>query len=221
MDQAIIDKIPEESPLVNEQLKAQLKDIFDKLEEPLKLVVIVERDSEVCEEMGSFLKAVTALSEKLELVFCEKGENPVLDEQLNAYMLPATGLFKGGEYLGVAFHGVPGGQEINSFALAIYNAAGPGQAVEEKILKKIAKLKKQNNIKVCVSLACHHCPLVVTAGQRIALLSPHVVCEMVDARLYPDLVEKYKISRVPAVLINDSALYMGEKNMEELLRMLK
>ncbi|MEG2732582.1 MAG: thioredoxin family protein, partial [Clostridium sp.] len=68
---------------------------------------------------------------------------------------------------------------------------------------------------------CHHCPLVVSAGQSIALLSPNVVCEMVDARLYPSLVEKYKISRVPAVIINDSALYMGEKDREELLKLLR
>lgn len=43
---------------------------------------------------------------------------------------------------------------------------------------------------------------------------------MIDARLYPDLVEQYKLSRVPAVLIGE-ALYMGEKDMEELLALLR
>ena len=40
----------------------------------------------------------------------------------------------------------------------------------------------------------------MTAGQTLALLSPNVECIMIDARLYPDLVEQYKLSRVPAVL---------------------
>lgn len=43
---------------------------------------------------------------------------------------------------------------------------------------------------------------------------------MVDARLYPDLVEKYKLSRVPAILIGE-AMYMGEKSLEELLALLR
>lgn len=221
MKQERIDRISAESPLVNEALKTQLTGIFEKLNKPLKLVAILDADSDASDEMGSFLKAVTALSGNLELCLLEKGEDPVLDEKLNAYMLPVVGLFSGDEYLGAAFHGVPGGQEINSFALAIYNAAGPGQEVDEKLLKKLLKLKKQNNIKVCISLSCHHCPLVVTAGQRLALLSPNVVCEMVDARLYPDLVSKYKISRVPVTIINDSAVYSGEKDIEELLKLLK
>lgn len=221
MRQELMDKIPAESPLVNEQLQAQLKGIFDKLDKPLKLVAVLEEDHTSSSEMGAFLKAIVALNDNLELCLLEKGEEPHVDEKLNADMLPVTGLFRGAEYLGAAFHGVPGGQEINSFALAIYNAAGPGQDVDDKIIKKISKLKKQNNVKVCISLSCHHCPLVVAAGQRIALLSPNVVCEMVDARLYPDLVSKYKISRVPAILINDSAVYMGEKDMEGILKLLK
>lgn len=221
MRQELIDNIPSESPLVSEELKNQLKTIFDKLDKPLKLVTILEVGDDSCTEMGAFLKAIASLNENLELKFLEKGEEPDMDEELNAYMLPVVGLFRGDEYLGAAFHGVPGGQEINSFALAIYHAAGPGQDVDEKTLKKIQKLKKKNNIKVCISLSCHHCPLVVSAGQSIALLSPNVVCEMVDARLYPNLVEKYKISRVPAVIINDSALYMGEKDREELLKLLR
>ena len=74
----------------------------------------------------------------------------------------------------------------------ILNAAGPKKEYDEKILKKLGKLKKKNVIRVCVSLSCHHCQSVVTAGQTLALLSPNVECVMIDARLYPDLVEKYK-----------------------------
>lgn len=227
MNQELMDKIPSESPLVSEELKAQLKGIFDKLDRPLTLKAVLadgaQEDTQVkaSMELGAFLKAIVTVSDQLSLEISKKGEEPALEAELSGTLLPVVGLYRDDKYLGAAFHGVPGGQEINSFALAIYHAAGPGQPVEEKILKKLQKLKKQNNIKVCVSLSCHHCPNVVTAGQRLALLSPNVTCEMVDARLYPELVETFKISRVPAILINDSAIYMGEKDMEELLRLLR
>ena len=221
MNQELIDKIPSESPLVNEQLKEQLMGVLDKLNRDLELVTVVEEGNAACAEMGAFLKAIAALNSHLKVKFLARGENTLVENALSADLLPVVGFYQGGNYLGVAFHGVPGGKEINSFTLAMYNAAGPGQAVEEDILKKVGKLKKQNNLKVCVSLSCHHCPHVVTAGQRLALLSPNVACEMVDARLYPELTAKYKITRVPAVLVNDSALYMGEKDMVELLALMK
>lgn len=34
-------------------------------------------------------------------------------------------------WTGLAFHGVPGGHEFTSFVLGLYNAAGPGQALDE------------------------------------------------------------------------------------------
>ena len=41
---------------------------------------------------------------------------------------------------------------------------------------------------------------------------------MVDARLYPDLVEKYKLSR--GMILIGEAMYM-EKSLEELLALLR
>lgn len=217
----MIDQIPQESLLVNEQLKAQLSEILGKLTSPLTIATVVDMEQEGCLEMASFLKAVASLSPLLSIDWREKGEDPQMERQLNAYMLPVAGLFQDGRYLGVAFHGTPGGQEINSFVRALYNSAGPGQPLDDKTEKKIKSLKKKNNIKVCISLSCHHCPGVVTACQRIAILNPNVEAEMVDARLYDDLVEKYKISRVPAILINDSALYLGAKDLDEIIKLLK
>ena len=61
-----------------------------------------------------------------------------------------------GLYQRAAFHGVPGGKEINSFVIGIYNAAGPGQEISRAAIKKIGKLKRPADVKICVSLACHH-----------------------------------------------------------------
>lgn len=220
MSRKLTEQIPSESRLVDAALKENLKTIFERLERPLCLKAVLEPDQRECTEMGAFLKAVAELSPMLELQLLEKGEDPQADRELDTAHLPVTGLYQEGEYLGAAFCGVPGGKEINSFVSAILNAAGPKKEYDEKILKKLGKLKKKNVIRVCVSLSCHHCQSVVTAGQTLALLSPNVECIMIDARLYLDLVEQYKLSRVPAVLIGE-ALYMGEKDMEELLALLR
>lgn len=220
MSQRVTEQIPSESRLIDAELKKNLRMIFERLETPLCLKAVLDPAQRESIEMGSFLKAVTELSPLLELQLLEKGEDAQADQALDTEHLPVTGLFQEGQYLGAAFCGVPGGKEINSFVSAVLNAAGPKKDYDEKVLKKLGKLKKKNVIRVCVSLSCHHCQSVVTAGQTLALLSPNVECIMMDARLYPDLVEKYKLSRVPAILIGE-ALYLGEKDMGELLALLR
>ncbi len=87
--------------------------------------------------------------------------------------------------------------------------------------RKIQRLDKKTNIKICVSLACHHCPLVVTACQQIAFLNPNIEAEMIDAALYEDLVAQYDIKRVPMMILNDSRIVMGSKTIDEIVTLLK
>lgn len=44
---------------------------------------------------------------------------------------------------------------------------------------------------------------------------------MIDAALYPELVEKFNISRVPMMITNDRDIYMGSKTIEEIVNLLK
>jgi thioredoxin reductase (NADPH) len=105
--------------------------------------------------------------------------------------------------------------------LGCYNLAGSGQPVDNWTKKKLTKLKKNSDLKIFVSLSCHHCAATVIGAQHLAAMSERLTATMIDANLYPDLVEKYKIERVPMVVINDGKTLMGEKSMEDLAAMLE
>lgn len=212
--------VPSESSLIDETLKAQLRTIFSKMQEPVTLKAVVDMGREKDAGMAAFLNTVVNLGEKLELELYSPEEASQVPE-LDTTYLPVTGLYKGGTYGRAAFHGIPGGKEVNSFVLAIYNLAGPGQEVSRGLKKKIDKINKKTNIKICVSLACHHCPNVVAACQQVAILNPNVEAEMIDAALYEELVAKYKIERVPMMIVNDSEIHMGNKTMEDIVTLLK
>lgn len=212
--------VPGESSLLDQGLKTQLSGIFAKMESTVTMKAVVDLDREKDREMASFLKTVSELGTKLELELYGPEEASEVPE-LNTAWLPVTGLYKDGAYGRAAFHGVPGGKEINSFVLAVYNLAGPGQELSRGLRKKIDKLDKKTNIKICVSLACHHCPLVVAACQRIAILNPNIEAEMIDAALYDDLVAKYDIKRIPMMIFNDTEVHMGGKEIEEIVTLLK
>lgn len=215
-----ITTISAESDLIDQELKVQMSDILKKMEDPVALKAVVNISREKDLQMASFLKSIVSLSEKLSLELYSPEERDQVSE-LNTDFLPVTGLYKAGSYGRCAFHGIPGGKEINSFILAIYNLAGPGQKISNGLQKKILKLETKTNIKICVSLSCHYCPGVVAACQQIAILNPHIDAEMIDAALYTDLVARYNIERVPMIILNDKEIYMGNKTIEEIVALLK
>lgn len=214
--------VPHESSLIDEALKTQLKGIFGKMQDPVTLKAVVDLQQEKDAEMAAFLNTVVTLGEKLDLdLELYSPDEASAVPELDTTYLPVTGLYKDGVYGRAAFHGIPGGKEMNSFVLAIYNLSGPGQEVSRGLRKKIDKLNKKTNIKICVSLACHHCPTVVAACQQVAILNPNIEAEMIDAALYEELVAKYKIERVPMMIINDSEIHMGNKTIEDIVTLLK
>ena len=57
-------------------------------------------------------------------------------------------------------------------------------------------------------------------AQRVALENPLVTAHMVDANLYPALVQKHAIQRVPLTILNGTRTFPGGKTMAELTTLL-
>lgn len=210
------------SSLLNDALKAQLKGILDRMEKEVTLVTIVDESNEKSIELRDFVLDIADLGDKLHAKVYKKGENIEVEKAVNADKFPVVSLLNHeNNYSGVKFHGVPGGHELNSFILAIYNLAGPGQQIDPSTLEKIKLLNKKTNIKVAVSLACHLCPDVVSAAQRIAILNPLVETEMLDLANFEEIKAKYKLMSVPAIIINDEKVSFGAKKLDEIIEMIK
>ena len=69
---------------------------------------------------------------------------------------------------GIAFHGVPGVHEFTSFVMGLYNAAGPGQAMEPELHQRVLAIDRDIRLQVLVSLSCTMCPDLVMAAPRRA-----------------------------------------------------
>lgn len=214
-----VNAIPATSALVPEELKKQIIPIFSKLISKVKLVAVLDLDNEKSLEMGAFLKAIASCNDKIELIIWEKDENLEVQKELHGEHLPVVGIYNE-SYTGACFHGTPGGKEINSLIAAICFAGGAAQPLDKRLKKNIDAIKKTIEIKVFVSLACHHCPHVVAATQKIAISNPNVTADMYDAKLYPDILEQYKIERVPMMVVNESNVIMGQKSIEEIVNRL-
>ena len=202
---------PEKSPLIAPALEEQLKTLFSRLTTDVELICIAGED-EKSAEMGAFLNHLCSLSPLLKLSFFSPGQEPALDDALDATLLPATAV--GGSRM--VFHGIPGGKEITAFAAAILNAGGAAKPLDRFTAKDIAKIKAPMKLQVCVSLACQHCSQLVVHAQRIAWENELVTAHMIDANLYPELVQRLNLQRVPLTVVNDAKQFPGGKTMAEL-----
>lgn len=141
-------------------------------------------------------------------------DDTALSAELETYMMQLCTLTEN-------FHGVPGGHEFTSFVLGLYNAAGPGQALDEETLQRVRALPAAK-LQILVSLSCTMCPELVTAAQRIAAENPLVTAEVYDLNHFPQLRERYHVMSVPCLAVNDGdKVDFGKKDIRQLAELLE
>ncbi|MEF9951460.1 MAG: thioredoxin family protein [Clostridium sp.] len=214
--------INKKSSLLTDELRQQLKDVLSKINNKVTLATVVDTENDKSAELLDLAIDISSLSDNLQVIAYEKGEDEAFESKIHADKFPVLSLLNSnGDYSGVKFHGVPGGHELNSFILAIYNLAGPGQNLNPDTINSIKAIDKPLNIKVCISQSCHLCPDVVVATQRIAIENPNIETEMIDVMDFKDIRKKFKIMSVPAIIVNDETIKFGAKSIDEIIEIIK
>lgn len=217
------DALSPQSHLLDESMKGQICSVLEKLGQDVWVRSVIDLEDAKCREMGEFLKAFSGIHSRIRLELYEPGECARLEEEMECLgLFPVTGLYLDGwDFTGVSFRGIPGGKEINSFVIAFYNVAGAGQPLSEELRQRIARLDKPHSLQIFVSLDCHYCAETVILAQHIAAGNAGLKVQMTDARLYPCLIEKYNLERVPMLILDGEKSLAGGKSMEELLDFLE
>lgn len=199
-----------DSVLFDENMLAQLNTVFSRMASPLQLALHLD-ERPVSQELRGYMEELAKLTDKLTVQINEGSKDAPCVRVCRA----------DGSWTGLSFHGVPGGHEFTSFVLGLYNAAGPGQPVDDDVKRSIASIGKKD-IKVLVSLSCTMCPELVTAAQKIAAENKNVTAEVYDINHFPELREKYNVMSVPCLVVNDGEnVSFGKKNLRQLVELLK
>ena len=199
--------------LFTKEMRQQLDTVFTRMKQPLLLKLYLDKRP-ISAELESFISALVAISDKLELEVC--------DRQAQETFAPCVEVcLADGTPTGLAFHGVPSGHEFTSFVLGLYNAAGPGQVLDEITRQQITAITSETNMKVLVTLSCTMCPDLVVAAQRIAAENPNVTAQVYDVRHFENLKEQYNVISVPCLVINEEKVLFGKRNIQQILEQLK
>ncbi len=198
--------------LLSDDMKAQLRTLFEKMQGNAILKLYLD-NREISRELESYMLELASLSNKLAV--------DVADVNASSDFAPCVKLCRAdGRETGLAFHGVPGGHEFSSFVLGIYNAMGPGQPIDDKTRERIQAISEPTDIKVLVSLSCTMCPDTVVSAQHIAATNKNITAEIYDIHHFEKIRKQYNVMSVPCILINDTNVSFGKKNIEQILELI-
>ena len=199
------------SKLFDGAMLNQLNTVFSRMASNLVLKLTLD-DRPVSAELKGYMEELATLTDKLTVEVSNDGTDAPCVRVCRA----------DGSWTGLAFHGVPGGHEFTSFVLGLYNAAGPGQAVDADVLEGARAIGEQTNVKVLVSLSCTMCPELVTAVQRLAVENEHITAEVYDLNHFPEIRDRYNVMSVPCLVVGDGkTISFGKKNARQVLEVLK
>ena len=194
--------------LFSEDMRQQMEAVFARMEQNLILELHLD-DRPVSRELQGYMTELAEVTDKLTV---RTGTG------LPEAELPCVRVLKAdGTETGLAFHGVPGGHEFTSFMLGLYNAAGPGQSLDDTTRARIRAIDRKVGMKVLVSLSCTMCPELVAAAQQIAALNPSVTADVYDINHFGALKERYNVMSVPCLVIDDDRVTFGKKGVQQLL----
>lgn len=205
--------------LLNKDLQKEVKKILQPMKDQITIVLFTkENNCESCEPTQQIITEVAELSDKIKVSIFDLEKDTAEVKKYDIEMAPSFIILdKDDTYKGVKFNGIPAGHEFNSFLSALVEMSGTESDVPADFAARVAKIDKPVNIKVFVTMSCPHCPGAVQKAHKLAMMNKNVVGEMIEAQTFYELSEKYNVSGVPKIVINDTIELVGNQPIETFL----
>ena len=205
--------------VLNKELQKQVKKLLDPMKNKITIALFTTTDEcESCEPTQQIITEVAELNDKITVAIYDLEKDTAEVAKYNIEMAPSFVLLdQDGQYKGVKFNGIPAGHEFNSFLSALVEMSGVESEVPAEFLARVAKIDKPINIKVFVPMSCPHCPEAVQKAHKLAMLNKNIVGEMIEAQTFYELSEKYNVSGVPKIVINETIELIGNQPIEKFL----
>lgn len=205
---------------LNDALANQIGGVLKQMINPVTIELFVDKNGcQSCSETTQLLQEIAGTTSKITLKTYTLQEKSELAKKYDISLTPCFVMLDAqGQYKGVKFNGIPAGHEINSFISALLDMSGLKVNFPQTVIDRIAKIKKPVSIKVFVTLSCPHCPGAVQNAHRLAMLNPNIKSEMIEANTFGALSQKYKVSGVPKIVINDRFELLGNQPVDAFLK---
>ncbi len=196
-------------PLLNDEIRQEVSKILANLPGPVRLVMFTQEfECEYCAETRQLVEEIAELSDRLTAEIYDFQADRAKAEELGIDKIPAIAIIGAQDY-GVRFYGIPSGYEFASFLHAIQSVAAGKPELSDATLRVVAGIQKPVHIQVFVTPTCPYCPQAVMLAHQLAIASPLIRADMVEAMEFPHLAVKYQVMGVPRTVINETVHIEG------------
>lgn len=203
-------------PLLKPSLQKQVREALKGITAPITLAVFTtDTDQHACEMCADTRELIEEVAWLSDGKITTKVYDLVRDaERARAFHIdkaPAVVVLGDDTEAdhGVRFFGIPSGYEFASLIAAIVMVSSGDSGLAAATTQALARLAEPLHIRVFVTPTCPYCPSAVTLAHKLAIASPHVTAEMIDASEFPDLSDRFGVRAVPHTVINDTVHVEG------------
>lgn len=183
------------------------------LARPVRLLVFISKAAcAYCDETRHLAEELAALSDKVRAEVYVLEEAPEVARRYGIERVPAIVLLPdevGAADPGLRFFGIPAGYEFATLLDDLFAVAGQGQSLAPATLAWLEQLDRPLHLQVFVTPTCPYCPRAALLAHRLAVASPLVRADVVEAMEFPELAERYQVFGVPRTVINETVAVEG------------
>ena len=195
--------------LLNDEIAEHVKQELADLAGLVRMVMFTQEfECEYCAETQRLVEEIAALSDQIEAEVYSFVTDAEKAKELGVDKIPAIAVV-GAEDYGVRFYGIPAGYELVSLLHAIKLVAAGKPELSDETLEVLAGLNEPVHIQVFVTPTCPYCQHSVMLAHQLAVASPHVRADMVEAQEFPHLSIKYQVMGVPRTVVNEKTHIEG------------
>lgn len=202
--------------LIREQDRAAIRQMFEELVEPVRLVVFTEGNIRLpgrepclyCEQTVALAKEIAELSDKVSVEVVNFDLEKEKVERYGIARIPAIAITGAKDY-GVRYYGIPAGYEFTAFLEDIVDVSRGTTDLSPETKEQLARIDSPVHIQVFVTPTCPYCPPAVRFAHKLAIESDFVTADMVEAQEFPELADRYGVFGVPRTVINETTHMEG------------
>ena len=161
-----------------------------------------------CKPTRQMLEEVAALSDLISL------RQHTIDEDRKAFArcgvdkIPAV-VLPAGDGRWLKYYGFPSGHEFVTLVETIVDLSRGNRLLADAVRKRLRRLKRDILIQVFVTPSCPHCPQMARLAYHMALESPHITAEVIEASEFSELSQQFKVRAVPTTVVDGKVTIPG------------
>lgn len=204
---------------LSKKMKKQVSGSFSKIKSPVEVLLFTSgKYPRVETQTEAAMKEILSLSKKLKFK-----KYKISSSQARKYGIgkaPAI-VLNGKEKGKIRFFGFPSGYLFPIFVMDILQASGVKQKIAPESAKKAETApKKKTKIEVFVMPNDSRSSIAAKIAHDMGMLNKNVTADVIDTLLFPEMVRKYRIRKIPTTVINGRKKMFGVIPFSRLVEML-